>query len=233
MRWQLQQKAIVSNGHRIAATPVFRIPHARSRASKAHMSGNPANDSGHSAGDAESRRRDELNRLLLDVGAGDRSAFATLYRCTSAKLFGVCVKMLRDRSEAEEVLQDVYITVWRRAATFDPKLASAVTWLAAIARNRAIDRLRRHREEPLDESTEEWVEDERPSPAAIAEHSEERRRLERCLEGLPTRQGAVVREAFFTGATYAELAERLSVPLGTMKSWIRRSLLQLRACLEQ
>ncbi|WP_236596716.1 sigma-70 family RNA polymerase sigma factor [Paraburkholderia hiiakae] len=184
-------------------------------------------------GDPEARRRDELNLLLLDVGTGDRAAFGTLYRRTSAKLFGVCLRMLRDRGEAEEVLQDVYVTVWRRAVTFDPTLASAITWLVAIARNRAIDRLRRHREEPLDESIGDEVADEGPSPAAIVEHSEERRRLERCLEGLPAQKGSVIREAFFTGATYAELAERLSVPLGTMKSWIRRSLLQLKACLEQ
>lgn len=197
------------------------------------MSGNPATDGDQPADDPEARRRDELNLLLLDVGTGDRAAFGTLYRRTSAKLFGVCLKMLRDRGEAEEVLQDVYVTVWRRAVTFDPRLASAITWLVAIARNRAIDRLRRHREEPLDESIGDEIADESPSPASIVEHSEERQRLERCLEGLPAQQCSVVREAFFTGATYAELAERLSVPLGTMKSWIRRSLLQLRACLEQ
>ncbi|WP_232072220.1 sigma-70 family RNA polymerase sigma factor [Paraburkholderia pallida] len=197
------------------------------------MSDNPAIDGAHLTGDPESRRRDELNLLLLDVGTGNRVAFAALYRRTSAKLFGVCMKMLRDRGEAEEVLQEVYVAVWRQAVTFDPKLASAITWLVAIARNRTIDRLRRHREEPLDELAEEEIVDESPSPAAIAEHSEERRRLEHCLEELPARQGSIVREAFFTGATYAELAEHLSVPLGTMKSWIRRSLLQLKACLEQ
>ncbi|KXU86489.1 RNA polymerase subunit sigma-24 [Paraburkholderia monticola] len=197
------------------------------------MSGNPATDGDRPTDDPETRRRDELNLLLLDVGAGDRAAFATLYRRTSAKLLGVCLKMLRDRGEAEEVLQDVYVTVWRRAVTFDPTLASAITWLAAIARNRAIDRLRTRREEPLDETIGEEIVDDSPSPAAIAEYSEERRRLERCLEGLPAQHGSVVREAFFTGATYAELAERLSVPLGTLKSWIRRSLLQLKACLEQ
>ncbi len=198
------------------------------------MRGKPAFDGdGPPAASSDTRRREELNQLLLDVGTGDQGAFATLYRRTSAKLFGVCMKMLRDRSEAEEVLQDVYVTVWRRAVTFDPTLASAITWLMAIARNRTIDRLRLHREEPLDESTEESVADERPSPAAIAERSEERRRLDECLDVLPTRQGSVVREAFFSGATYAELAERLCVPLGTMKSWIRRSLLQLKACLDQ
>lgn len=198
-----------------------------------HMQGNATADGDRMPDSAEARRRDELNRLLLRTGEGDQAAFATLYQRTSAKLFGICVKMLRDRSEAEDVLQDVYVTVWRRAAIFDPGLAGAVTWLAAIARNRAIDRLRRRREESMDESTEEEIVDETPSPAAMAECSQERRRLEHCLELLPAGHGKIVREAFFTGATYAELAERLSVPLGTMKSWIRRSLIQLRTCLEQ
>ncbi|MGH8780525.1 sigma-70 family RNA polymerase sigma factor [Paraburkholderia sp.] len=231
MRWQLQQ-ALVSDGRRMAMPPPVAVPTDRFTGDRTHARGNMAPDDRRTTDDADTRRRDQLNRLLLEAGTGSEAAFATLYQRTSAKLFGVCVKMLRDRNEAEEVLQDVYITVWRRAATFDPSLASAVTWLVAIARNRAIDRLRRHREERMDESTEEEIVDESPSPAAMAEYSEERRRLERCLEMLPTRQGNAVREAFFTGATYVELAERLSVPLGTMKSWIRRSLLQLKACLE-
>jgi RNA polymerase sigma factor (sigma-70 family) len=183
--------------------------------------------------EVEARHREALNRILLAVAQGDRDSFAALYRQTSAKLLGICLKMLRDRDEAEEVLQDVYITVWRRAATFDPSVASPITWLAAIARNRAIDRLRRHQTEHLDETAEENIADETPTPAALAERSQERRRLEQCLEALPERQGKLLREAFFTGTTYAELATRSSVPLGTMKSWIRRSLIQLKDCLER
>ncbi|ALX11476.1 hypothetical protein P350_07910 [Burkholderia cepacia JBK9] len=197
------------------------------------MRSNLASEGDRSTGDSENRRREELNRLLLDVGTGDQDAFSILYRRTSAKMFGVCVTMLRDRGEAEEVLQEVYVTVWHRAGTFDPALASAITWLGAIARNRAIDCLRRHREVRVDESTMEEAVDERPSPVTVAESSEERRRLEHCLENLPVTQRSVVREAFFSGATYAELADRLRVPLGTLKSWIRRSLLQLKACLER
>lgn len=183
--------------------------------------------------DAGARYRDELNHVLLAVARGDRTSFATLYRQTSAKLFGICLKMLRDRGEAEEVLQDVYVTIWRRAGTFDPALASAITWLAAIARNRAIDCLRRQRPEPLDDMAGETIEDEAPTPAALAECSQERQRLERCLDALPERHGKLVKEAFFTGTTYVELATRSNVPLGTMKSWIRRSLIQLKSCLEQ
>lgn len=183
--------------------------------------------------DVDRRLRDELNKVLLAVAEGDRTSFEALYRQTSAKVFGICLKMLRDRGEAEEVLQDVYITVWQRAITFDPGLSSAITWLAAIARNRAIDRLRRRQTIELDETSAETIADDAPTPVALAERSQERQRLERCLQALPERQGKLVREAFYTGITYAELATRFGVPLGTMKSWIRRSLNQLKNCLER
>ncbi len=178
--------------------------------------------------------RDELNKLLQQTGANDQKAFAELYRRTSSKLFGVCLRMLRDRSEAEEVLQETYTTVWRRASSFDATKASAITWLVTLSRNKSIDRLRQHREELLDDpaKVEETV-DERPTPIADAEISQENERLQGCLDELEPQQQSSVREAFFTGATYNELATRWKVPLGTMKSWIRRSLMQLRTCLDQ
>ena len=178
--------------------------------------------------------RDELNRLLQQAGRNDQQAFAELYRRTSSKLFGVCLRMLRDRGEAEEVLQETYTTVWRRAASFDAAKASAITWLVTLSRNKAIDRLRQHREELLnDPSKLDEAVDEQPTPAAGAETSQEYQRLQQCLDELEPQQQSSVREAFFTGATYNELATRCKVPLGTMKSWIRRSLLQLRTCLDQ
>ncbi|MGY3039406.1 RNA polymerase sigma factor (sigma-70 family) [Rhodanobacter sp. TND4EL1] len=177
--------------------------------------------------------RDELNRLLQQSGRNDQRAFAELYKRTSSKLFGVCLRMLRDRGEAEEVLQETYATVWRRASSFDASKASAITWLVTLSRNKAIDRLRQHREELLDDPSrlEETV-DEQPTPAADAETSQEHQRLQHCLDELEPQQQSSVREAFFTGATYNELATRCKVPLGTMKSWIRRSLMQLRTCLD-
>ncbi|GGY16418.1 RNA polymerase sigma factor [Rhodanobacter panaciterrae] len=178
--------------------------------------------------------RDELNQLLQQTGRNDQKAFAELYKRTSSKLFGVCLRMLRDRGEAEEVLQETYTTVWRRAGSFDASRASAVTWLVTLSRNKAIDRLRQHREELLDDPSrlDETV-DEQPTPAAGAETSQEYQRLQHCLDELEPQQQSSVREAFFTGATYNELATRCKVPLGTMKSWIRRSLMQLRTCLDQ
>ncbi len=183
--------------------------------------------------DAEASRS-QLAAALARVAAGDRAALRVVYRDTSAKLFGVALRILNDRSEAEDVLQDVFVTVWRKAATFDPGKASPITWLVTIARNRAIDRLRAsgvsRRTEPIEAADN--VRD--PAPVAVerVERAQEQQRLARCLEQLEARHAAAIRAAFLDGATYEELAERMGVPLGTMKSWIRRGLLKLRACLE-
>jgi RNA polymerase sigma factor (sigma-70 family) len=182
----------------------------------------------------------DANRSLIAAALGripdgDRAALQTVYRLTSAKLFGVCLRILSDRSEAEDVLQEVYVTVWRKAATFDPGRASPITWMVAIARTRSIDRLRAtamsRRTDPIEAA--DAVSD--PAPAAIErlELAQQHKRLTGCLEELEARHSAAIRAAFLDGATYEELAARMSVPLGTMKSWIRRGLLKLRACLEQ
>ena len=185
------------------------------------------------AAPATADERAHLAQLLVLTGRGDQAAFAALYQLASSRLFGVCLRLLRNRSEAEEVLQEVCITVWRRAATFDAGKAAAMTWLMTLARNKAIDRLRQHREATLDDPRQiEDAADEQPSPPSQAQSSQERQRLQRCLDALEPTHQAAVRAAFFTGATYNELAARTKVPLGTMKSWIRRSLLQLRTCLE-
>ena len=178
--------------------------------------------------------RDHLSQLLIQTGRNDQKAFAELYKRTSSKLLGVCLRMLRDRSEAEEVLQETYTAVWRSAAGFDMAKASAITWLITLSRNKAIDRLRQRREELLDDpSSLNAAVDGQPEPGLVAEANQEYRRLQHCLDELEPQQRDSVREAFFTGATYNELARRCKVPLGTMKSWIRRSLIQLRTCLDQ
>ena len=178
--------------------------------------------------------RSQLAAALVRVAGGDRAALRVVYQDTSAKLFGVCLRILKDRGEAEDVLQEVFVTVWRRAASFDPGRASPITWMVAIARNRAIDRLRAsavsRRMEPIESA--DAVSD--PAPAAVerVELAQQHQRLSRCLEELEARQASAIREAFLDGTTYEELAARMSVPLGTMKSWIRRGLLKLRTCLE-
>jgi RNA polymerase sigma factor (sigma-70 family) len=178
--------------------------------------------------------RKQLAAALVRVSEGDRAALQLLYRDTSAKLFGVCLRILGDRSEAEDVLQDTYLTIWRRAAAFDPSRASPITWLVAIARNRSIDRLRASstvfRMQPIDLGAD--VRDSTPDALEQVETTEQRQRLEDCLDELEQRHAAAIRAAFLDGATYEMLAQRMDVPLGTMKSWIRRSLIKLRACLE-
>jgi RNA polymerase sigma factor (sigma-70 family) len=179
--------------------------------------------------------RSQLVAALARVAGGERAALQIVYRETSAKLFGVCLRILNDRSEAEDVLQQVYLTVWRKASSFDPARASPITWLVAIARNRSIDRLRAtaggRRMEAIEAAEE--VRDPALAASELVEAAQESARLNLCLEQLEPRQSTAIRSAFLDGNTYDELAERMKVPLGTMKSWIRRGLLKLRDCLER
>ena len=180
-----------------------------------------------------STETDTLEQLLVRTGMRDRAAFARLYQQTAPRLFGLCVRLLQERSEAEDVLQEAFVSVWRRANRYNPSLGGANTWLTAVVRNRAIDRLRQRRETTNADPLEfERVPDASHGPAAHAMASADYLRLERCLEQLDPKYSRAVRAAFFTGATYKELAERGQVPLATLKSWIRRALLQLRTCLE-
>lgn len=177
--------------------------------------------------------RADLVDALLAVGREDRSAFARLYRLTSAKLFGICLRICGERSAAEDVLSEVYLTVWRRAGAFEPGRASPITWLATIARNRAIDWVRAapgRRRAPLDEALD--LPDDRPDPETAALTTDRAHQLRDCLDELDPRSRDAIRTAFFNGQTYAELAERAGVPLGTMKSVVRRGLARLRNCLD-
>ncbi|MBB1060138.1 sigma-70 family RNA polymerase sigma factor [Marilutibacter spongiae] len=178
---------------------------------------------------------ERLRALLARVAEGDALAFDALYRDASPRLMGVCLHLLADRAEAEDVLQDVFVTVWNKAAQFDPRKAGAMTWMATVARNRSIDRLRARpaaqRLAPIDLA--EALADEGPTPAASAASAQDGRRLDACIDELEPRRQRLVRIAFFEGATYEELSQRVGSPLGSIKSWIRRSLQQLRACLER
>jgi RNA polymerase sigma factor (sigma-70 family) len=182
----------------------------------------------------------DANRSLIAaalgrIPAGDRGALQTVYRLTSAKLFGVCLRILGERSEAEDVLQEVFVTVWRKAADFDASRASPMTWLIAIARNRSIDRLRAARQsrntDPLEAAAE--IADTTVGADGALESVQAHARLHGCLGGLAAHERAALRGAFFDGNTYEDLAARMKVPVGTMKSWIRRALIKLKACLEQ
>jgi len=181
----------------------------------------------------ELRSSDELAALIGAVAAGDRAAFREVYERTSAKLYGICLRLLGSEAEAEDVLQEAYVTVWRNARRFESAKASAITWLAVIARNKAIDRLRRRR--PVADGLEAAAEvpDDGPLATAVIEQKDDARRLAHCLDELDERARAMIRAAFLDGASYPELAEREGVPLGTMKSWIRRGLTRLKGCLER
>lgn len=184
---------------------------------------------------AEQRAGDDRARLsasLIAVGKGDRAAFEDVYKRTSAKLFGICLRIFSDRQEAEDVLQDAYITIWNRAVTFDPARASPITWLAIVTRNRAIDRLRARGKAvivPVDEAY--GVADQGPSAEMQLIAGADARALHACIGTLDVRDSAFIRSAFLQGATYGDLAAQEALPLGTVKSRIRRALIKLRACM--
>lgn len=176
--------------------------------------------------------RAALADALRRVASGDKAALEDVYRRTSGKLLAVVLRILPDRQEAEDVLQEVYLTVWRKADMFDADRASPITWLAALARNRAIDRVRSRagRVFVSDDAVAAQA-DAAPLASETVEAEEKVEALETCLNQLEPDRADVVRQAFFGGLTYDALAQRTGVPLGTMKSWMRRSLLRLRACL--
>jgi RNA polymerase sigma factor (sigma-70 family) len=186
----------------------------------------------------------ELSSLLARAGLGDRAAFATLYERTSPHLLGVVLRIQRDRALAEDILQEVYVNVWRAAQSFDAAQSQPLTWLTSVARNRAIDSLRRAQSQPQlktnvnstpdDEETDVYdtVADDAPGPLDLLSQASEARALGACMEGLSAQQRQSVALAFFDGLSHAEVAESMRQPLGTVKSWVRRALLSLKNCLE-
>ncbi|WP_315760795.1 sigma-70 family RNA polymerase sigma factor [Sphingomonas sp. Y38-1Y] len=155
-----------------------------------------------------------------------------IYGLTDSKLFGICVQVTQEPNSAEEILQEVYLKVWRRAASFDPARASPITWMCTIARNSAIDWRRAHRAPTMvsDDHITTLADDRMDVEQALSDQ-QERARIFHCMETLGAKQREAIRSAFFGGLTYAELAISKNVPLGTMKSWVRRGLAQLKDCL--
>jgi RNA polymerase sigma factor (sigma-70 family) len=170
-----------------------------------------------------------LAAWLAAVARRDGDALAIVYGRTSPQLLAVLVRLLRRRELAEEVLHDVFLRVWERAASFDPARGSAMGWLVSIARNAALDHFRRHRRELVG-----GVDDlpEIADPVDLAGSSVARRALQRCLEQLEPEPRRCVALAYQGGLTYDEVAALVQRPVGTVKSWVRRSLQRLRRCLE-
>ena len=175
----------------------------------------------------------DIANLIARTSLRDRPAFAELYSHTSAKLFGVLVRILKDRAEAEDALQEVYIRVWQKAGGFSADRASPMTWLITIARNHGIDRLRTRRESTAGLDEAEQLADSAPTPEASVIAGSERARIDGCLDLLEAEKADAVRAAYIEGYAYQELADRFDVPINTMRTWLRRSLQRLKECLSQ
>jgi RNA polymerase sigma-70 factor (ECF subfamily) len=189
-------------------------------------------------------RSHELAQLMSRSALGDRNAFARLYDLTSGHLFAVVLRVQRDRALAEDLLQEVYVNVWRSVGSFDAAQSQPMTWLTSVARNKAIDSLRRAQSQPLLQSVhreddddrpdlDQQLADESPGPVELLTQAGDARRLNTCMQGLSASQRQSVALAFFDGLSHAEVAEHLHQPLGTVKSWVRRALLSLKECLER
>lgn len=176
---------------------------------------------------------DDITNLIQRVSLKDRAAFDALYRAMSAKLYGICLRVLNDRGEAEDALQDVFIKIWNKADRFSASDLSPVSWLAAIARNQAIDRIRARKRPAEDIDAANDIADAAPGAEAGLVAEGERGRMETCLDELERGRAEAVRGAYLQGETYAELAEKHGVPLNTMRTWLRRSLMKLKECLER
>jgi len=176
-------------------------------------------------------------QLLARIAAGDEAAFAALYDRFSRGLFSLVVKLLRDEKEAEDVLQEGFAHIWRRASTYDPSRSSAFTWSVMILRNKAIDRLRvrQRQQRTVDRVTEEFAHhvDGVESTAMEVDSRDEGTRVRSALQQIPGEQKAAVELAFFGGLTHEQIAEKLGEPLGTIKARIRRGLLKLRDFLKE
>lgn len=175
---------------------------------------------------------DPIAELIARCAAADRVAFREVYRASSAKLMGVLLRILGERAEAEDALQEVYTRVWLRAGRYDPTKGRGMTWLVAIARNLAIDRLRA-RPQTASDAALDTVADGAPRAEVRLVAQGEARRVADCFATLEPDRAEAVRGAYLDGLSYLQLAERHGVPLNTMRTWLRRSLLKLRECLDQ
>jgi RNA polymerase sigma-70 factor, ECF subfamily len=179
-------------------------------------------------------QEDPLAHLLAGCSRGDRQAFEELYRQSSAKLYGVCLAMLRREDLAEDVLQDAFVKIWRRSASYDPNKGNAMTWMTSIARNRALDLLRSAHvqvSQVMDEYRDEDFASDKHNPAFATEFDASTRAVIECLGRLKEQQRHCIMMAYYYGHTHDELSALLQTPLGTVKAWIRRGLEKLRECL--
>ena len=175
----------------------------------------------------------DIDNLLAQIALSDRRAFDKLYEETSAKLFGVAMRILKDRTLAEDALQEIYIRIWQKASSYRPGQQAPMAWLATVARNHSIDVIRANKRihDDIDDHFELKTDDRNPEEEAIL--SGERDQIDICLEALEPQKAEAVVSAYVEGYSYQELADRYSIPLNTMRTWLRRSLASLRECLDK
>ncbi len=174
----------------------------------------------------------ELVWLIAAVAKGDEDAFERLYAATRAKLYGVVLRILRRQDLAEEVIQETYVKIWNSAGQFNPGLSSPITWMASIARNRAIDLVRKRSELSIEEEPSAMeVAADSPDPLARREMTEELKRLLECVGRLEPDRQKLVLLAYYNGWSREQLATKFDAPLNTVKTWLRRSLMEIRECL--
>ena len=172
-----------------------------------------------------------LVTLLAKSAQGDRQSFASLYQPTSAAIYGMCVHLLRNTDEAQDVLQETYIQVWHHAGEYHADRGTPITWMMSIGRYRCLDALRRRRHHVDFQPVESIQESDAPGPMQMADAQSERQRLSDCLKDLDERYRSTIEMAYYRGFTHQELAMAMGQPLGTTKSLVRRGLLVLRRCL--
>lgn len=177
---------------------------------------------------------DDIAALLGAVATEDRAAFRRVYELTSAKLFGISLRICRDRDIAEEALQIAFLDIWRQADRFDPARGPAMAWLSVVARNRAIDVVRRRvRERGRSVDDGETALQSLPDPRQITDGGVDHMALVACLDELEAEVRDMVLRAYYLGETREDLAVRFDAPVNTIKTWLRRGLQSLRGCLDR
>ena len=180
-----------------------------------------------------------LITLIDRVAMADEKALRELYELTSSKLYGVAVRVVTNREWAEDVLQEAFINIWRIAGDYKATLSPPMAWMALVVRSRGLDFLRRRasdradRMQELDDVITDTVAADSPNPMDVAGASQQARALHDCLSLLDNKQREVVSLAYMRDMSHGELAEQLKLPLGTVKTWIRRSLVQVRGCMSR
>lgn len=179
---------------------------------------------------------DDPNELLARVSLHDRQAFSQLYQLTSAKLFAISLRITQQEKLSEEALQDAFMTVWNRAAQFDPEKAQAITWMGTIIRNRSIDLLRRNSKHAYHEVLDDEalsVPDNEPTPEDLAVSHDQVQAIHLCLAELNDKQQMAIKLAYLDGYTREEIAAQQQVPVGSVKTWIHRGVDKIKACLNR